>query len=113
VRTAVEMFVAAQAPAGFFGNSYSSFSRGVGMLRASSSCTVGTCGNRHSFAYDCAAKFEAAAVWGDGVNALEVAEPMGCSSENALRVRGKLGSIEGARVYLIHAGRTRPKLPAR
>ena len=47
-RNAAELFFAARAPAGFFGNSYSTFSKGIALLRA----TPGRDGR--SYAYDCA-----------------------------------------------------------
>ena len=43
-RNAAELFLASIAPAGFFGNAYSTFSKAVGILRASNA----------SWAYDCA-----------------------------------------------------------
>ena len=50
VRAAVEMFVAAHAPAGFYGNAYSTFSRGVALLRAARD--TGTCGAQcESYSY--------------------------------------------------------------
>ena len=51
---------AAAAPAGFFGNTYSSFSKGVALLRAGGARAGGTSaspsGSRGSFAYDCLSK---------------------------------------------------------
>ena len=47
-RNAAEQFFAARAPAGFFGNSYSTFSKGIALLRAAPG------GDGRSFAYDCA-----------------------------------------------------------
>ena len=61
LRTAVEMFLAAAAPAGFYGNSYSTFSRGVALLRhthcvanrhAADSSTR-RCKSTQTFSYDC------------------------------------------------------------
>ena len=48
-RNAAEQFFAAAAPAGFYGNAYSTFSKGIALLR------IGQSGlNGQSFAYDCA-----------------------------------------------------------
>lgn len=45
LRNAAELFLAAAAPAGFFGNSFSTFSRGIALLRGE---------RQPSYAYDCA-----------------------------------------------------------
>lgn len=96
VRAAVEMFVAAEARAGFYGNSYSTFSRGVAMLRS-----VG-CAGCPSFAYDCAALHEKRNF--SRLRTVEPHGPHGCSARGAAnashvyrRVRGALGSLEPAR----------------
>ena len=60
LRAAVELFLAAAAPAGFYGNSYSSFSRGVALLRHTQ-CVAATHAPEPSsqrcksqtFSYDC------------------------------------------------------------
>ena len=51
-RNTVEQFLAVRAPAGFFGNSYSTFSKGVALTRAQS--PGGDASSGKSFAYDCA-----------------------------------------------------------
>ena len=48
-RNAAEQFFAAAAPAGFFGNAFSTFSKGIALMRSSGSSRGG------SYAYDCAA----------------------------------------------------------
>ena len=106
-RAAVEMFVAADARGGFYGNSYSTFSRGVALLRS-----VGCSGRAadhsrscHSYAYDCAGFYEK-----QDFSRLRTLEPHGqhgCAGRAAnrshlpaaqqLRVRGVLGSIEASK----------------
>jgi hypothetical protein len=87
VQAAVEMFAAAAAPAGFYGNAYSTFSRGVGLLRASQP-------GAPSLAYDCGISYEAHRSNFSQYHALKVVEPAGCERGNALRVRGETGSLE-------------------
>mmetsp|Transcript_26517 Transcript_26517/g.60017 ORF Transcript_26517/g.60017 Transcript_26517/m.60017 type:complete len:170 (-) Transcript_26517:341-850(-) len=53
IRNAAEQFMAASAPAGFYGNAYSTFSKGVALMRAGS-LHSGSLASRRSFAYDCA-----------------------------------------------------------
>ena len=95
------------ARGGFYGNSYSTFSRGVALLRS-----VGCSGRAadhsrscHSYAYDCAGFYEK-----QDFSRLRTLEPHGqhgCAGRAAnrshlpaaqqLRVRGALGSIEPPR----------------
>ena len=49
-RNAAELFLASIAPAGFFGNAYSTFSKAVGIMRAAASPEA----HNASWAYDCA-----------------------------------------------------------
>ena len=127
VRAAVEMFVAARAPAGFYGNSFSTFSRGVALLRSGSTCTgeheaavddevfvprkiaVQSC---RSFAYDCNGKFET-----QEDTRLHIVDAKSCESESSLRVVGAVGSLEtrGARTLSngVAGGARLPVPPAR
>ena len=52
IRNAAEQFLAAAAPAGFYGNAYSTFSKGVALMRAGVEGNGGA--PLPSFAYDCA-----------------------------------------------------------
>ena len=62
-RNAAELFFAAQAPAGFFGNAFSTFSKAVALMRSSTRTALETA-DGGSFAYDCARlEFEH---WKDG-----------------------------------------------
>ena len=55
VRNAAEQFFAVASPAGFFGNSYSTFSKGVAVMRYWAAARGGLpAGANRSFAYDCA-----------------------------------------------------------
>lgn len=55
VRNAAEQFFAVASPAGFFGNSYSTFSKGVAIMRHWAGARGGLPNHAvHSFAYDCA-----------------------------------------------------------
>jgi len=112
VRAAVEMFLAARAPAGFYGNSYSTFSRGVSILRASRKCpnerrrTATASGGASgvglssppkprspclSFAYDCGEKFEKAGWLPSGCTTVD---PDSCVGAAAPRAKGLVGSLE-------------------
>ena len=58
MRAAAEFFLAARAPAGFYGNSFSTFTRGVALLRRTRSSAQrddagSTAISLRSFAYDC------------------------------------------------------------
>ena len=55
VRNAAEQFFAVASPAGFYGNSYSTFSKGVAVMRHWAAARGGLpAGANRSFAYDCA-----------------------------------------------------------
>lgn len=53
-RNAAEQFFAARAPAGFFGNSFSTFSKGIALLRDSGTATSCRTMRCQCFSYDCA-----------------------------------------------------------
>jgi hypothetical protein len=97
VRAAVEMFMAAQAPAGFYGNAYSTFSRGVSLLRSGDSCATGSLGTPStarscgSYTYDCGGKYEKADFLPVG---FAVLDEQSCEDASALRVRGHVASLE-------------------
>jgi hypothetical protein len=76
IQAAVQLFVAANASHSFHGNSYSTFSRGVALLRR----------GVNSFSYDCAGNHVRK---GTGLNTLN----QGQCTKNALRVSGATGSI--------------------
>ena len=59
-RNAAEQWLAASAPGGFFGNAYSTFDKGVALLRSS---VVTSDGSTASFAYDCALATRRAGCW--------------------------------------------------
>jgi len=97
VRAALEMFAAAQAPAGFYGNSYSTFSGGVAAIRSATNCA-----DCRSYCYDCGRLFKK----GNSIayptiqlpppneskTDLRVVDPDGCL--HPLRVDGDVGSLE-------------------
>ncbi|KAL1499802.1 hypothetical protein AB1Y20_012487 [Prymnesium parvum] len=55
LRATAEFFLAARSPAGFYGNSFSTFSRGVALLRRMQGGTDTSSHGQRSFAYDCGA----------------------------------------------------------
>ena len=59
-RNAAEQWLAASAPGGFFGNAYSTFDKGVALLRSSASASDSS---KASFAYDCALATWSAGCW--------------------------------------------------
>ena len=59
MKSAIELFFATRAPGGFFGNRFSTFSKGVALIRAATTRALGadpsSSSGGGSFAYDCAA----------------------------------------------------------
>ena len=72
LRNAAEQWLAARAPVAFFGNSHSTFSQGVALMRGAS--PSGSARGR-SFAYDCVASREAASWASHTSPALRMAHP--------------------------------------
>lgn len=93
MRAAAEFFLAALAPAGFYGNSYSTFTRGVAMLRRarSRSDTIAGHGPR-SFAYDCGALLGETPSSVGGMTYLETVNRSRCSAAHPQR--GLLGKAK-------------------
>eukprot|EP00322_Chrysochromulina_rotalis_P024366 CAMPEP_0115841416 /NCGR_PEP_ID=MMETSP0287-20121206/7277_1 /TAXON_ID=412157 /ORGANISM="Chrysochromulina rotalis, Strain UIO044" /LENGTH=343 /DNA_ID=CAMNT_0003295061 /DNA_START=102 /DNA_END=1133 /DNA_ORIENTATION=+ len=103
VRAAIEMFAAVEAPRGFYGNSFSTFTMGVSKLRGATRCI-----DCQSFGYDCGALVKK----GKGregakrklvqprANAshrhLRVVDPLGCDGPGNLRASGPVGSLESS-----------------
>ena len=129
LRTASEFFIAAAAPGGFYGNTYSTFSRGVALLRwaAAQNAQRATRGRQRgdslrlqslhepgrlgggaaSFAYDCARLHATAAEWrslslGGGV-LLKTVDRAQCAKPAAKRKRagrGASGDLSVARLVV-------------
>ena len=100
-RTAAELFFAARAPAGFFGNAFSTFSKGVALLRGRPAGTNETLTEAQesmgSFAYDCAEQElpldqrtrQSIATAHPGFAALVTSEPSRCGTSKSLMHYGK------------------------
>jgi len=120
LRSASEFFLAAAAPGGFYGNTYSTFSRGVALLRwaAAQNAQGRTRGRQRggglrlqslhepgqlggaaaSFAYDCARLHATAAEWrslslGGGVLLKIVGDRAQCAKSEARGKRARSGKI--------------------